>query len=1596
MNSSPRKTSGAYTANLLGNIRSHLAGLQGYDVMALELIQNADDAKAEKIVFDITERGLLVRNSGQFSYCGDLDKECGFLEDGIHKCDYHRIIDVGSGGKLADNENIGRFGIGFVSTYQITDHPEIHSSGLQLTLLPELARWETESVENTSDTSFFLPWANDPNSEVRRALEISHVTQQHISQLAEDFQSVLRKSLLFLRHVRKAEVRRNGDLLLACDLVRGEGSELTVSFTPSDTVEQWYILRTEASDLVDQLYEKHERLKSLRRSNKVSIALRIAPEPLTDGLLYAFLPTEQSSGLPLHINADFFPESDRKAVIFAGHQHEQAWNEMLISAAAREVARDPEALMAVIGHVQLWQLLGRAYEFSTNPINHPSCFVQFWEQLHLTATNSKIVLTQDGSIQCPSGVFLPQKRLDAQQTKVLLEIGGRLGIEELRSFHNAMIKLGAKVLTLERLTELLEVALNPEDAGVRQIDQVQLKDFYELLWSIVEGLLPDESTNSPSSNPFVRRILALPLIVTVDMYVVTISQTHAAPAGLEAERIAELLPKLAIAAPQLSQSSKIHRLIEYLSLKVLVEHIASSLADNSLQILEKDLKDLYTLFEKLDAVKASENDTYQKLRSLPIWLSSRGLVSATQVLLPGNFSDPTGQANLLDTSVLTESTKQFLSHKLGVKTQTIQAFVQTVLPTFFGEDGPVDPTSYPKLIKELSNHPYLVDDTDVLDVLKSLPILPTQDGGWAQPHYSYRRTNALVKVLGDAQHLWVDTTRIPNVPSVHAFMNNLGIRTSPLHRHLAERMVYIGENFKPNDESRRASAETFYTLCEIYPQSKDSSAFQSVIGQLKSSKCFPAIGDSESWHMPGELYAPFTAEAFDSQASILDFRATARLNTDFLKELKITINPETRLVLNHLQHCMDRNVQPHISTYIVLNQRAQASDPEVSTLSGKRCIYVESQNGFVRPNQLYWVPQQLGHYAFAIPSKYDLYRPLFEIIGVKNAPDANDFVDIILDFSGDYYGKSKLGNCPARLVYETCLKNLSFAIENGELSSADLQRLKQAPILLNLLEEFVYPDEILLQDSEWYAGFFNGEIDAALCKPAPELRHFTSELGVLPLSGCADVELCFHDGQLEEENDFTIRLSEKIEILVRLLHDKPTTVRGKVRASLEKVNTVSFSDIRIRASVVIGGDRVESQPANVRAFYGGSQNLLILERPVNERSWVQVLTALFHQLMPEETGAEISKLTLSARPLMSMGLEEAHLELSDAGVPLLQMEVVQTSPEELLSPHLDEIGNTLDVHSESEGEGELQSPDDESLYSPDGKAKNAGENASPGEPNTINSSSSGSLPPQGGGENVQISRRQTGQNSRENTSGSGSTEGPEPSLKPYQAKSRPKYKQQRDQRLLSYVRQDEESTAENTTNESKSEHNLAVEVVARKAVCAYERERGRDPEEMAQTHPGYDIISLSPVSGEERFIEVKGVSGEWNRTGVGLSGFQFRKAQDSGDKYWLYVVEFVEDPDHILVHPIQNPAQKVTSFMFDGNWRDAVAEEKSDPTAWYFPGVRIRHKDMGVGQILEVIQRGNTKMLTIHFDGKEKPTKNVTLNIYRMEILEQEGGNDHS
>ena len=269
----------------------------------------------------------------------------------------------------------------------------------------------------------------------------------------------------------------------------------------------------------------------------------------------------------------------------------------------------------------------------------------------------------------------------------------------------------------------------------------------------------------------------------------------------------------------------------------------------------------------------------------------------------------------------------------------------------------------------------------------------------------------------------------------------------------------------------------------------------------------------------------------------------------------------------------------------MLNERAQRSDPLISTLEGSKCIYVESQKAYVRPNQLYWVPQQLGRYAYTIPGNYESFKPLFDAIGVKSAPDGSDYIEIALDPVGEYFEQSKSLTGSDRAVYDVCLENVAFAYDQEELLASDLERMKEAPTVLNLQGQLTHPDEVLLQNSEWHAGFFGGELDQALCKLAPELWPFLEEIGVRRLSESAQVELEFVYGQQEDESHLAERLMDRADILARLFHDKPKAVRNKVNSALSGLTAVSHDVVRIQASVHVGGDQALAPPTSAHAFY---------------------------------------------------------------------------------------------------------------------------------------------------------------------------------------------------------------------------------------------------------------------------------------------------------------------------------------------------------------------------------------------------------------------------
>jgi hypothetical protein len=102
----------------------------------------------------------------------------------------------------------------------------------------------------------------------------------------------------------------------------------------------------------------------------------------------------------------------------------------------------------------------------------------------------------------------------------------------------------------------------------------------------------------------------------------------------------------------------------------------------------------------------------------------------------------------------------------------------------------------------------------------------------------------------------------------------------------------------------------------------------------------------------------------------------------------------------------------------------------------------------------------------------------------------------------------------------------------------------------------------------------------------------------------------------------------------------------------------------------------------------------------------------------------------------------------------------------------------------------------------------------------------------------------------------------------------------------------------------------------------YERESGRDPQEMPHGNPGFDITSRLH-GAVVRYIEVKSLSGPWRDASPSLSRPQHDRAMQEGDLYWLYVVENVGQPTE-AIHTIQDPIGQATHFGFDPGWMDVA------------------------------------------------------------------------
>lgn len=186
-------------------------------------------------------------------------------------------------------------------------------------------------------------------------------------------------------------------------------------------------------------------------------------------------------------------------------------------------------------------------------------------------------------------------------------------------------------------------------------------------------------------------------------------------------------------------------------------------------------------------------------------------------------------------------------------------------------------------------------------------------------------------------------------------------------------------------------------------------------------------------------------------------------------------------------------------------------------------------------------------------------------------------------------------------------------------------------------------------------------------------------------------------------------------------------------------------------------------------------------------------------------------------------------------------------------------------------------------------------------------------------------------------------------------------------------------------NDSASEDRewrVKLGAAAVEKVCSAEESNGWKTTCMPQTHEGYDIEANK--DGQTRFIEVKGLKGEWTERGVGLSRAQYEYARNHQDSYWVYIVENALGPGEPRITRIQNPAKRITEYRLDSTWRQlaqSLPMARNAPAQW--KGRTLRTDEGLQGTIQEVKARGQLLSLYVELPTE---TKWVTFNPATMTV----------
>jgi len=1489
----------------LGNLGRMLRDLTGFATLMFELLQNADDARAASMRIDVGQDALVVFNDAAFSDCGDQDlppEACLYLEPRGHRCDFHSFRDVASGDKRGRADTTGAFGIGFTAVYQVADIVTLISAGRRWDIdeiQPETSRIIETATPDAQGTTFILPWARDPESEFRRRTGSAAVGPDEPQRLLDILANYLPTAMLFLRHVRQVEVARDGQTWFR---YRREDADDICEITGGSQPNLWLMLRGDFDQDAAALRSKYPGKIEDRRRAEVTIAIPLDCD--ADGLLCAYLPTDERSGLPAHVNADFYPESDRRHLITDSFHGE--WNRLAIRAAARILASQLPNLAPRLGHVRLWRLLFAAHE--AKPAGPDTGLAAYWEEVGPLLPELAVMWTTTGQWVTPgSTVFLYSSEED-EVIPVLEDLGVLVMDPEVGAYARRMSgRAGAHQLSAGTLADTLSDGGLTEAISLGNVPAaIAAANSRELLWRELERLLGHSTTQDREA---VQRVAIMPgtdgrlwparLLLRADTRTARlIADLGLGTAFLDQAALPEGSIQLAGLCPELGLQS----VLTLLASQEGAARLAAALDEGRVTAASF----LSWLRRDEQAILADARLRAQ-VRELPVYPAAGKHRALTEVVLPGGFTDRLGIADAIDREQVSEHIT-FL-HQLGAKTLTLRTYLTEAVPRAAQRPEMLSDARWEELIADMAARlDTFAEDAGVRQALTPLPLVPCADGAVLPASSCYFANETVTAVLGT--HAPTALPLAGHERSTTSLYEWLGVAAEPRLPDVIARVQRLAA--EPQDpQARQVVAAVIRHLGKLVPDRRTLPP--QALFPLRELAWLPARGD-HAWHRPAELHTVFREVLFATQGRFLDLPLKVQQDAaDFLHWLGVETNPSVSQVVDHLITRARQRAPVSRDVYLELNRNAE--DPAVGRLASEACLLL-SDGEYARPDAVFRQANPFGRFRRLLGPDFDAIGNLLDKLGVKRLPDHHDARDVLVDISCE---EDRRFHVPVDdeddlAVIWRCWRMLDEALATGEVDVAWFAPLRNLPVIPDDIGILTPPTRLLVDDMPGVAAALN--IGGAVIRRKEGMWRAFQAAGVRSLTEAVTIEILdMHE--TTRNGAVRARMLDRRPALARILDEDPDGIQ-RLTVVIEELSFPESPSLRVRYH--LPDFRLSSDAPSLNALYVPADlenraGQLISCPSDGAYPWMLIAKEFARSLYPGETPGPLASSLYVA--LSAPSLDAAHSALDDAGWPRLEHVDIAPSATTLGAGFMDYDPGTDEPDRDRPcGTGDATS--DAEAPAPPAPQAPAADSAHPAGLSDEDAwySSSGA--------------------ESESTPGP-DEQGPYPSEQPGVPRgATPADPESADRvrhrvpqgRLRSYVATGSDESGAHGEGERPGQAPVDTSLVDQagvRRVVDHERAAGRHPEVMPHENPGFDVLSRDGTGQVLRHIEVKSVSGAWGDMGVGLTRTQFEFARQHRDTFWLYVVEYAVDDQRARVLRIADPAGRADEFRFDDGW-SAVSE----------------------------------------------------------------------